>query len=82
MKYGKMISFLGMFLISQAVQADDEAPVCQHCQKIREYNAHHPENNYYWYDDYVKDKKEEKPASNEEEGKKPVTSKEQQKGKA
>jgi hypothetical protein len=35
-----------------------DEPVCHKCEKIREYNAAHPENNYFWYDDYVKDKKE------------------------
>lgn len=41
--------------------ADEEGPVCHRCEKIREYNAQHPENNYYWYDDYLK-KENKKPA--------------------
>lgn len=49
---------LGALIIGGTVFAEDEGPVCHKCEKIREYNAAHPENNYYWYDDYLKDKKE------------------------
>ena len=50
--------------------ADDVGPVCHKCEKIREYNAEHPENNYYWYDDFLKEKKEDTtPKSNEEKEK-------------
>lgn len=37
----------------------NEGPVCHQCEKIREYNAAHPEKNYYWYDDYLKDQEKE-----------------------
>jgi hypothetical protein len=45
----------------------EEGPVCQKCERIREYNAAHPENNYYYYEDYLKDlqKKEVAEASDQ-----------------
>lgn len=54
--------YLLFSLVSVATLAADEAPVCVKCEKIREYNAAHPENNYYYYEDYLKDqaKKDEK----------------------
>ena len=47
-----------MIISSLAVSANAiaEGPVCHKCEKVREYNAAHPENNYEWYDDYLKDK--------------------------
>lgn len=57
MKY-TILSTAMIFMMGCYLSADDEAPVCHKCEKIREYNAAHPENNYYWYDDYLKEKKE------------------------
>lgn len=58
----RILAFLFVLSISfSKVNADEEGPVCKKCQKIREYNAEHPENNYYWYDDYLKEKKEGQP---------------------
>lgn len=50
---------LGMIAICGSMDAHSEEAVCHKCEKVREYNAAHPENNYYWYDDYLKEKKEE-----------------------
>lgn len=52
------VAFLSFFVLCNFLKADEEGVVCPRCQKIREYNAAHPENNYYWYDDYLKEKKE------------------------
>ncbi len=41
---------LSLFLSTTTLFSDD---VCPRCEKIREYNAAHPENNYYYYEDYV-----------------------------
>ncbi len=63
MKKVCLFVFLGLGAICGVGYAE-EGPVCHMCEKIREYNAAHPENNYYWYDDYLKEKKEnEKPAT-------------------
>lgn len=74
------VMILGSLIIGGSVCADDEGPVCHRCEKIREYNAAHPENNYYWYDDYVKDKKQDdsKPTptpAEQKEGNAPVNQK-------
>ncbi|WP_166154527.1 MULTISPECIES: hypothetical protein [unclassified Neochlamydia] len=50
---------LGIIAICGPIDAHSEEAVCRKCEKVREYNAAHPENNYYWYDDYLKEKKEE-----------------------
>lgn len=50
-----------LILSSLVVTATSVAePVCHKCEKVREYNAAHPENNYEWYDDYLKDQKNDK----------------------
>lgn len=60
-----LLSIMACFCAMHSLQAD-EGPVCHRCEKIREYNAAHPENNYYWYDDYLKDKEKGKEAPKEE----------------
>lgn len=42
---------LGILLSTTASLFSEE--VCPRCERIREYNAAHPENNYYYYEDYV-----------------------------
>lgn len=54
MKKVLLLLTLGCF-INNLPAFTDEGPVCHKCEKIREYNAAHPENNYYWYEDYQKD---------------------------
>ncbi|MBN9377698.1 MAG: hypothetical protein BGO14_11440 [Chlamydiales bacterium 38-26] len=61
---------LGSLAICTQASAQDSGPVCHQCERIREYNAAHPENNYYWYDDYLKDQKEGKNTSSPKEGSK------------
>jgi hypothetical protein len=51
---------LGITSIFSVNFAEEAGPVCAKCEKVREYNAAHPENNYVWYDDYLKDKSEGK----------------------
>ncbi len=57
MKAATSSLILGTLLIVGYTFGDNEGPVCHQCEKIRAYNAAHPENNYYWYDDYLKDQK-------------------------
>jgi hypothetical protein len=47
-----------LFIPALALVAE---PVCEKCQKIREYNAAHPENNTIWYEDYQKDHPDVRP---------------------
>lgn len=54
----KILAIYLCSIICGSAYADDEGPVCHKCEKIREYNAAHPENNYYWYDDYLNEKKD------------------------
>ena len=37
---------------------EEEAPVCNHCKIIREYNRSHKETDFIYYEDYLKDKAE------------------------
>lgn len=60
------MNYLLFLLIAVATLAADEAPTCAKCEKIREYNAAHPENNYYYYEDFLKDQAAKEHAKQEE----------------
>ncbi len=50
-----------LVMIQCAAWADEEdAPVCKHCQIIREYNRTHKETDFVYYEDYLNDKAEKK----------------------
>ncbi len=65
----KVILLIPVLFIGTALFADEKEPVCEKCQRIRAYNAAHPENNYFYYDDYLKDQEKKHAAQNKPETK-------------
>lgn len=60
----KMYLYLLPLLGAGFLSAADAEPVCEKCQRIRAYNAAHPENNYEFYDDYLKDQAKKQAQNN------------------